>query len=132
MFFSPVSNVRHSFLSLSHLIFYFIHKFCCATSHDEKFRFCLLLIINTITLPRSIMNYLSVPYGLRISVEKRFFMMRCELVASYPKKFSQVSLIDRAPQRHFSTLEKTKIDHNPLLNNLLVRVCQVSLIDRLP
>ena len=55
-----------------------------------------------------------------------------QLVASYPKKFSQVSLIDRAPQLHFSTLEKTKIDHNPLLNNLVVTVSQVSLIDRLP
>ena len=54
-----------------------------------------------------------------------------QLVASYPKKFSQVSLIDRAPQLHFSTLEKTKIDHNPLLNNLLVTVYQVPLIDHL-
>ena len=33
-----------------------------------------------------------------------------ELVASHPKNFSQVSPIDRAPQPHFSTLEKTKID----------------------
>ena len=55
-----------------------------------------------------------------------------QLVASYPKKFSRVSLVDRAPQLHFSTIEKTKIDHNPLLNNLVVTVCQVSLIDRLP
>ena len=55
-----------------------------------------------------------------------------QLVASYSKKFSQVSLIDRAPQLHFSTLEKTKIDHDPLLNNLVVTVSQVSLIDRLP
>ena len=38
-----------------------------------------------------------------------------QLVALYPKKFSQVSLIDREPQLHFSTLEKTKIDHDPLL-----------------
>ena len=42
------------------------------------------------------------------------------------------SEIDRAPQLHFSTLEKTKIDHNPLLNNLVVTVSQVSPIDRLP
>ena len=40
--------------------------------------------------------------------------MRVQLFALFPKKFSQVSLIDRAPQLHFSTLEKTKIDHNPL------------------
>ena len=57
--------------------------------------------------------------------------MKGNLFASYPKKFSQVSLIDRAPQLHFSTLEKTKIDHNPLLNNLVVTVSQVSPIDRL-
>ena len=59
-------------------------------------------------------------------------MIEGQLVASHPKKFSQVSLIDRAPQLHFSTLEKTKIDHNPFLNNLVVTVSQVSLIDRLP
>ena len=53
-----------------------------------------------------------------------------QLVATSPKKFSQVSLIDRAPQLHFSTLEKTKIDHNPLLNVLVVTVSHVSLIDR--
>ena len=33
-----------------------------------------------------------------------------QLFAMYPKKFPQVSLIDRAPQLHFSTLEKTKVD----------------------
>ena len=44
-----------------------------------------------------------------------------------PKKLSQVSLIDRAPQLHFSTLEKTKIDRNLLLNDLVVvTVAQVS------
>ena len=48
-----------------------------------------------------------------------------QLFAIYPKKFSQVSLIDRAPQLHFATLEKTKIDHNPLLNNLVVTVSQM-------
>ena len=53
-----------------------------------------------------------------------------QLFAIYPKKFHQVSLIDRAPQLHFSTLEKTKIDHNPLLNNLVVTVYQVSPIYR--
>ena len=46
--------------------------------------------------------------------------------------FSQVSLIDRTPKLHFSTLEKTKIDHNPLLNNLVVTVSPVSPIDHLP
>ena len=42
-----------------------------------------------------------------------------QLVVSYPKKFSQVSLSARVPQLHFSTLEKTKHGHNPILNNLL-------------
>ena len=55
-----------------------------------------------------------------------------QLFAMHPKKYPQVSLIDRAPQLHFSTLEKTKIDHNPLLKNLVVTVSQVSLTDRLP
>ena len=53
-----------------------------------------------------------------------------QLFAMYPKKFPQVSPIDRAPQLHFSTLEKTKIDHNPLLNNLVAMVSQVSPIYR--
>ena len=53
-----------------------------------------------------------------------------QLVASKPKKFSQVCPLDRAPQLHFSTLEKTKIDDNPLLNNLVMTVSQVSPICR--
>ena len=53
-----------------------------------------------------------------------------QLFAMYSKKLTQVSLIDRAPQLHFSTLEKTKIDHNPLLNYLVVTVSQVSSIYR--
>ena len=57
--------------------------------------------------------------------------MRDNLLHHIPRSFSQVSLIDRAPQLHFSTLEKTKIDHNPLLNNLVVTVSQVSPFYRL-
>ena len=49
-----------------------------------------------------------------------------QLFAMYPKKFPQVSPIDRALQLHFSTLEKTKIDHNPLVYNLVLTVAQVS------
>ena len=132
MLFSRICNVRHSFLSFSNLIFYFIHKLCCVTSHDESFRFCLFLVVNAVRLPRSIMG-LSLR-TLRIAHFRREEVLHDEgeLVASHPKKFSQVSPIDRAPQPHFSTLEKTKIKHNPLLNNLLVTVYQVSLIDRLP
>ena len=43
-----------------------------------------------------------------------------------PKNFPQVSPIDRAPKLHFSTLEKTKIDHNPLVNNLILTFPQVA------
>ena len=56
MLFSRICNVRHSFLSTSHLIFYFIHKFCCVTSHDESFRFCLFLVVKLSRLPRSIVR----------------------------------------------------------------------------
>ena len=52
--------------------------------------------------------------------------MRVNFLQCIPRNFPQVSPIDRAPQLHFSTLEKTKIDHNPLLNILVVTVAQVS------
>ena len=130
MLFSWLCNVRHSFLSVPHLVFDFVHKLCCVTIHDEIFGICLFLVIQFLRCPRSIVNRLSVPYGMRISAEKRFLTMRVNFFAIYPKKLSQVSLIDRAPQLHFATLEKTKIDHNPLLNNLVVTSSQVSPIYR--
>ena len=37
--------------------------------------------------PRSIVNYLSVPYGLRTSVEKSFSMMRTNLLYRIPRSF---------------------------------------------
>ena len=49
-----------------------------------------------------------------------------QLFAMHTKTFPQVSPIDRAPQLHFSTLEKTKIDHDPLVYNLVLTVAQVS------
>ena len=49
-----------------------------------------------------------------------------QLFAMYPKKHPQVSPIDRALQLHFSTLEKTNIDHNPLVYYLVLTVPQVS------
>ena len=76
MFFSWVCKVRHSFLSFSHLVFYFVHKFCCVTAHNESFGICHFLKVSTVRLPRSIMNHLFVPYGMRISVEKSIFIMR--------------------------------------------------------
>ena len=42
-----------------------------------------------------------------------------------PKNFSQVALIDRALHLHFSTLEKTRIDHNPV-NSLILTFQRVS------
>ena len=43
-----------------------------------------------------------------------------------PKNFPQVSLIDRVLHLHFSTLEKTRIDHNPLVNSLILTFQQVA------
>ena len=88
MFFSWVSNVRHSFLSFSHLIFYFIPRFCCVISHDENFGICLL--VNIIRLPWSITKYPSVPYGLRTSVEKNFFVIRSNLLYHTPRSFTRL------------------------------------------
>ena len=87
MLFTWLCNVRHSILSVSHLVFDFVHKFCCVTAHDKRFRICLFLIINTIKLLQSIMINLSVPYGMRISVEKRFFTMRDNLLHRIPRSF---------------------------------------------
>ena len=49
-----------------------------------------------------------------------------QLIAMNPKKYPQVSPIDRALQLHFSTRENTRIDHNPLVNNLILTFPQVS------
>ena len=49
-----------------------------------------------------------------------------QLFAMYPKNFPQVSPIDRVLQLHFSTLEKTKIDHNPFVNNLILTFQRVA------
>ena len=43
-----------------------------------------------------------------------------------PKNLPQVSPIDRALQLHFSTLEKTKINHNPLVNSLILTFQRVA------
>ena len=85
MFFSGICNVRHYSLSVSHLVFYFIHKFCCVTSHDESFEICLFLVIQCLRFPRSIVNRLTVPYGMRISVEKRFRTMRVNFLQFSPR-----------------------------------------------
>ena len=126
MFVTWLCNVRHSFLSISHLVFDFIHKFSCVTAHDEIFGISLFLVMRWHGFHRSIVNQLSVPCRMRISAEKRYLTMKVNFFAKNPKKFPQVSPIDRAPQLHFSTLEKTKIDHNPLVNNLILTFPRVS------
>ena len=124
---SPGSARFDILLSTSHLVFYFVHKFCCVTAHDEIFGSCLFLVINCLRSPihreSSLRTLRNAHFCREVLHDEE------QLVASYSKKFCQVFLIDRAPQLHFSTLEKIKIDHNLLLNNLVVKV---SPIDRLP
>ena len=43
MFGTIFCNIRHSFLSNSHLVLDFVNKFCCVTSHDELFKISLFL-----------------------------------------------------------------------------------------
>ena len=43
-----------------------------------------------------------------------------------PKNFYQVALVERALHLHFSTLEKTRIDHNPFVNSLILTFQRVS------
>ena len=66
---------------------HFIHKFSCVAAHDESFGICLFLVIHCLRFPRSIVNRLSVIYGLRISVEKRFFTMRGNFLQCIPRSF---------------------------------------------
>ena len=131
MLFTWLCNARHSFLSISHLVFDFVHKFCCVTSHDEIFGICLFLVIHCLRFPRSIVNRLSVPCGMRISAEKRFFTMKGNLLQYIPRSFLRFpwSIVLRSST--FPLLRRPRIDHNPLLNGLgWWRFPQVSLIYR--
>ena len=47
------------------------------------------------------------------------------ILSANPKNFYQVALVDRALQLHFSTLEKTRMDHNPV-NSLILTFRRVS------
>ena len=85
MLFTWLCNVRHSFLSVSHLVFDFVHKFCCVTAHDEIFGICLLGDSHCLRFPRSIVNHLSVPCGMRISAEKRFLTLRVNFWQYIPR-----------------------------------------------
>ena len=129
---APLRNLQRStFFSVFFRtwFFYIIHNFCCVTSHNESFRFCLFLVINFLRFHRSIMNYLSVPCRLRISVEKRSSWWGTNLLNRIPRSFLMLpwSIVRRSST--FPTLEKTKIDRNPLVYNLVVTIAQVYLID---
>ena len=87
MFVTWLCNVRHSFLSVSHLVFDFVHKFCCITAHNEIFGISLFLGICYHGFPRSIVNQLSVPCGMRISTEKRFLTIRVNFLQCTPRNF---------------------------------------------
>ena len=85
MFFSFSCNVGNSFLSFSHMIIHPIHEwswfyrqfqFCFVASHDEILWICHFLRIDIIRSPWSITKCFSVPYRLRGSVEKNFFVIR--------------------------------------------------------
>ena len=130
MFGTRLCNASHSFLSISHLVSDLIRKFRCITSHDEIFKISLFLEDSlTQVAPfyrESALRTLQNAHSCREEVPHD----EGQLFASYPKKFSLVSLIDRALQLHFSTLEKTQIHHNPLVNNLILTFPQVSTFDR--
>ena len=136
MFFSWTCNVWHSFLSFSHLITHPIHEwswfysqfqFCFIVYHDEILKSCHFLRIDIIRSPWSITKCFSVPYGLRISVEKSFSVIRSTLMYHSPRSFIRLpwSIVRRSLT--FPLLNNllnqivkasNKSDHNPILNNL--------------
>ena len=104
-------------------------KFCCVTAHDEIFGISLFLVMHWHGFPRSIVNQLSVPCRMRISAEKRFLTMRVNFLQCIPKIFLRFPRSIGLGSSTFSTIEKTKIDHNPrVLTDW--RVAQVSPIHR--
>ena len=76
-------------------IWYIRKRFCKSTSflfssllsriELEIFKISLFLAMRCRKFLRSIVNRLSVPYGMRISVEKRFFTMRRNLLQHIPR-----------------------------------------------
>ena len=126
MLFTWLCNVRHPFLSVSHLVFHFVHNILLR--HCPWRNFWNLPLLGD---PLSRVSPIHRESSLRTLRNAHFRREEVphdegQLFAMYSKKLSQVSLIDRAPQLHFSTLEKTKIDHNPLVNNLILTFPQVS------
>ena len=93
------------FLSVSHLVFDFVHKFCCVTAHHEFFGICLFLVIQCLRFfPIHSESSLRT---LRNAHFRREEVLHDEgqLFATYPKKFSQVSPIDRHLQQIFQDLD---------------------------
>ena len=71
----------------------------------------------------------SSPYLTDCAVPSRTILRdQDKLVAPFSKKFYQVALIDRTSQSQLSTLEKTKHRRNPILNDLLKRISQTTLV----
>ena len=93
LLFSRICNVRHSFLSFSHLIFYFIRKFCCVITHDENFGICHFLGVSTIRLPW--LRTLRIAHLRR----ERVFMMRVNLLHFIPRIFLRFlrAIVRRSP-----------------------------------
>ena len=84
MFSAIFCIIWHSFLSNSHLVPDFIDKFCCVTSQwtfqNEPFLGDSLTQVALINR-----ESLFVPYGMRISVEQRFFRMRVNFPQWIPR-----------------------------------------------
>ena len=57
--------------------------------------------------------------------QEEFPREQVELSSPFSKNFYQVALVDRALHFHFSTLEETKMDHNPV-NSLILTFPQVA------
>ena len=97
MLFSRICNVRHSFLSVSHLVFDFVHEILLRHCPWRNFRNLPLLVS---------LHYQVAPIHHELSLRTlRFVHFRREevlhdegeFVAPHSKKFYLVSLIDRAP-----------------------------------
>ena len=109
MLFSRICNVRRSFLSNSHLIFLLYSQILLRHFPWRKFRNPPLLWELTLSMSRSIMNHLSVPYGMRISVEKRFFTMRGNLLHHIPRSFLEFPWLIVRRSSTFPLLRRPKL-----------------------
>ena len=106
MLFSWICNVRHSFVSFWHLIFYFVHNFCRVISHDESFGICLFLV--NLHCQVVLIHHESYLRTLRIAHYRRGEQLHYEdkFVAPHSPKFYQVSPVDLVPLPHFPLLRR--------------------------